>query len=99
MIKKISYEFSGEIWRYKGPGGWFFITLPADLSKEIRDMLQWQEEGWGRLKVIAGINSFEWKTSIWFDTKLNSYLLPIKAEIRKLANLEAEQTANVKLLI
>jgi hypothetical protein len=99
MIRKINYEFSGEIWRYNGTGGWFFITMPVDLSKEIRDMLQWQEEGWGRLKVSAIINTLEWKTSIWFDTKLNTYLLPIKAEIRKKANLENGTIVTVSILV
>jgi hypothetical protein len=28
------------------------------------------------------------KTAIWFDTKVNTYLLPLKAEIRKKENFE-----------
>jgi hypothetical protein len=99
MIRKIHYEFSGEIWQYKGPGGWFFITLPDNLSKEIREALQWQEEGWGRLKVVAKIDSFEWKTAIWFDTRAKSYLLPVKAEIRRKANLETGNKTTVSILI
>ncbi|WP_367915822.1 DUF1905 domain-containing protein [Leadbetterella sp. DM7] len=88
MEGRIKYEFSAKIWRYKGQGGWHFVSFPMELSKEIRDNLKWQEEGWGRLKATAEIGGSEWKTAIWFDTKASTYLLPIKAEIRKKERLE-----------
>jgi hypothetical protein len=50
--------------------------------------LKSEEEGWGRLKATAKIGSTEWKTAIWFDTKLKTYLLPLKAQIRKFDNIE-----------
>ena len=59
------------------------MSLPLDTSAEIRSMLGWQEEGWGRLKAEASTGGHDWKTAIWYDTKLQTYLLPLKAEIRK----------------
>ncbi|MFM7766757.1 MAG: DUF1905 domain-containing protein, partial [Bacteroidota bacterium] len=55
---------------------------PKGISKEIRNILQREEEGWGRLKATARIHQNEWRTAIWYDTKLGTYLLPIKAKIR-----------------
>lgn len=89
MKGKIHYEFEAGIWQYSGQGGWHFVSLPQDLSQEIRNNLKSEEEGWGRLKITAKIGNSEWKTAIWFDTKMNTYLLPIKAEIRKKEKLEA----------
>lgn len=86
--KGIKYDFTSKIWKYTGQAGWHFISLPKNLAKEIRANLKWQEEGWGRLKVIAKIGESEWQTAIWFDTKMNTYLLPIKAEIRRKEHLE-----------
>ena len=89
MIKKgIKYEFSSTVWKYTGPAGWYFVSLPKNLAKEIRKHLKWQEEGWGRLKATAKIGSSEWDTSIWFDTKMDTYLLPLKAEIRNKEQLK-----------
>jgi hypothetical protein len=99
MNNKIQYEFSAKLWQYKAPGGWFFVTLPEKLSEEIRGSLQWQEEGWGRMKVIARTGNSEWKTSIWFDTKINTYLLPIKAEIRKKINPDPSENVTIILLL
>jgi hypothetical protein len=85
---KIKYLFSAKMWQHSSPGGWYFVSLPQGLAKEIRIMVKWQEEGWGRLKAKAKIGNCDWDTAIWFDTKLGTYLLPIKAEIRKRENLE-----------
>jgi hypothetical protein len=95
----IKYEFASKLWQYQGKGAWHFVTLPRELSNEIRENLKWQEEGWGRLKVMAKIGGSEWRTAIWFDTKCSDYLLPIKAEIRKKENLEIDKNADVILWI
>lgn len=70
--------------------GWCFLFMPKGLAKEIRADFKWREEGWGRMKVTAKIGGSEWKTSIWFDTKHDTYLLPVKAAIRKKEKIEME---------
>jgi hypothetical protein len=70
MNGKIKYEFYAKVWQYTSPGGWHFASLPADIAKEIRENLKWQEQGWGRLKAKAKIGNSEWETAIWFDTKI-----------------------------
>ncbi|MBE2223617.1 MAG: DUF1905 domain-containing protein [Anaerolineae bacterium] len=29
-------EFNGKIWYWRGPAPWFFVTVPADESSEIK---------------------------------------------------------------
>ena len=41
------------------------------------------------MKATAKIGSSQWETAIWFDTKANAYLLPLKSEIRKKEKLDA----------
>jgi len=98
-IKGIKYEFTAKPWRYSEASGWHFVSLPGELSKEIRDALKSEEEGWGRLTATAKIGNSEWKTAIWFDTKLNTYLLPLKAEIRRKENLETGKNIHVVVWI
>jgi hypothetical protein len=88
IFDKINFQFKATVWKYDGPNGWYFVSLPKELSQEIRINLKWQEEGWGRLKATAKTNEIQWDTAIWFDTKLNTYLLPLKAEIRKKCKLD-----------
>lgn len=51
------------------------------------------------MKVTAQIGEQIWDTAIWFDSKAGTYLLPIKAEIRKKSNLEAGKPIGIKLWI
>lgn len=83
MESKIRYQFSETIWKHEGTGGWYFVSLPIKLSKEIREHFKWQEQGWGRMKAKVQLKGLEWQTAIWFDTKRDTYLLPIKAEVRR----------------
>lgn len=98
MQANIDYTFSAELWK-DSPGGWVFVSLPKDISKEIRDNLQWQEEGWGRMKARASIDTLQWDTAIWFDTKANTYLLPVKATIRKKGGLQVGESITVRISI
>ena len=97
MNGKIKYEFTAKVWQYAGKSGWHFVSLPQKIAKEIRDNLKSEEEGWGRLKAIAKIGKTDWKTAIWFDTKMNTYLLPLKVEIRKKENLKTNN--NIETVI
>ncbi|MCP9198833.1 DUF1905 domain-containing protein [Gramella sp. GC03-9] len=99
MQAQIKYEFSATLWKYEGKGGWFFVSLPKEISEEIRNNLKWQEEGWGRMKVTAGLDRFRWETAIWFDTKIQTYLLPIKADIRSRAGLQEGEVLDLSIWI
>ncbi len=96
---KIKYSFSAITWQHQGNGGWHFVSLPVDISEEIRVALRQNEEGWGRLRASARIGNSEWKTSIWFDTKMKAYLLPLKFEIRKTENIRVGQMIDVLLWV
>ena len=99
MQANIKYDFSSKLWKSDGTGGWHFISLPNELAKEIRENLKWQEEGWGRMKASAMINDLEWDTAIWFDKKADTYLLPVKAEIRNKTRIKSGNVVAVSLLI
>ena len=99
MEGKIEYQFSPKLWQHNSEGGWHFVTIPQNYSKEIRSHFQSQEEGWGRMKVAAIINDMDWNTSIWFDTKAQSYILPIKAMIRKKLSLKEDDVLTVSILV
>ncbi len=102
MAKKtatIEYKFRGKIWKYRGKGGWTFITLPKTLSQKIRKSHSLGEREWGRLPAITTIGKSTWRTAIWFDTKVGAYLLPVKGAIRQKEELLVGKLTTVKLEI
>ena len=91
------YAIEAKVWLYKGPASWHFVTLPkkqADILKKRYGLLA---RGWGSLPVTVTIGKTTWKTSIFPDTKSNSYLLPIKKEARVAEKINVDD--NVKFTI
>lgn len=100
--KGIEYTFSEKVSHYSSSGsdmGWYMVFLPKKISKEIRENLKFLEEGWGQMKITATIGNSEWKTAIWFDTKHDTYLLPLKAEIRKKENIKIDKEVETTIWI
>lgn len=96
------YEFCARAYQYSASAdmsGWTIVSLPSELSAQIRAHFQWLEEGWGRMKVTAEVGGSAWKTAIWFDTKQNTYLLPLKATIRKKEKILPDQDVKVSIWI
>lgn len=99
LIKGIKYQFTNLPWQYQGKGGWYFVSIPPKTSAEIRIKFKQEEEGWGRLKAIVKIGNTEWKTSIWFDSKLQQYLLPIKTDVRLKETITTTNLVKVTLWV
>ena len=97
----LQYEFTAKPFFLHGEDacGWHFVSLPKELAKEIRRHHKSQEEGWGRMKAVVKVGGSEWRTSIWFDTKHDTYLLPIKAEIRKREKIGVDKDVEVTIWI
>jgi hypothetical protein len=91
-----SYEFSAEIWLYPGEAAWHFISLPPEVSDDIRA----QTEGtlvFGSTKVESQIGETTWSTSVFFDRKRDCFLLPVKADVRRRESLEDGGAVTVRL--
>jgi len=69
------------------------------MAAEIREQLQWQEEGWGRLKATARLGTSQWETAIWFDTRRQTYLLPVRAAVRRREKIGAGDAASVSIRV
>lgn len=90
MVEGIEYKFSAKPFQYATSADmivWTIVLLPKEISIEIRESFKRLEEGWGRMKVNVKVGNSEWKTSIWFDTKHDTYLLPLNVKIRKKENI------------
>lgn len=91
-------DFEGELWLHQGQGGWTFITLPQDCADQIRFYTGSRTgRAWGMIKVSARIGSSSWETAIWPDKASGSFLLPVKAAVRKREGVAAGDTAAVSL--
>jgi hypothetical protein len=98
----IKYEFVATVYNHSDSPdmiGWIMVPLPKEMSIEIRDHFKWLEQGFGRMNATAKIGDSEWQTAIWFDTKQDTYLLPIKAAIRKKENIVIDKDVSIAIWI
>jgi hypothetical protein len=51
-------EFSGEVWLWRGPSPYHFVTVPEDESAQLQSTSTLVTYGWGMIPVEARIGSF-----------------------------------------
>jgi len=88
-------EFNGKIIFWKGPAPWFFVTVPAKQSRELKAISGLVTYGWGVIPVHVRIGKTEFQTSLF--PKDDRYLVPIKVSVRKVENLEKGDKVTVWL--
>ncbi len=91
------YIFSAQLWVIDRPGGWHFITIPDEISREIRSIYSEVRPGVSSISSTISVGRTNWKTSIFYDNTFKAYLLPIKGEVRKKEKLSIGDTIEVKL--
>jgi hypothetical protein len=92
-------EFEAKLWLWdaRRDDSWTFVSLPGDLSEEIRDLAVEPRRGFGSLRVRVTIGAMSWATSIFPDSKRECYVLPVKKAVRKAEQLDAGDTTRVTL--
>lgn len=99
-MKFNQFKITAKVWVYEGEAAWHFITIPQNTSDEIKLKFSEMKRGWGSLPVTVKTKSgVEWKTSIFPDKKLDTYLLPLKKEIRKKENIKIGDSITLLITI
>lgn len=90
-------EFESAVTRWeKRVDSWFFATMPAELSIELRELPS-PPRGFGSLRVRARIGASIWDTSIFFDG--TAFVLPLKKAIREAQGIDEGDVVVVDLEI
>ncbi len=91
---------SEKVWLYPGEmANWHFITLTKPVGQEIKKTFGKNAKGFGSLPVEVSIGETVWKTSIFPDKRADSYLLPLKAKVRKIEDIEAGDTITFSITL
>lgn len=88
-------DFSGELWFWRGPAPFHFVTVPDERSAAIESASPLVTYGWGMIPVVAQIGRTEWKTSLF--PKDGRYAVPVKVAIRRAEGLELGDVVAVHL--
>lgn len=91
-------EFSAELWRHDGDAAWHFVTLPVEVAEQVREEAG-EPRGFGSVRVEVTVGGSTWRTSVFPDTKKGSFVLPVKAEVRRREDLLAGDVVEVGLTV
>lgn len=94
---RVQLDFNGEIWFWKGPSPWHFITVPEEECRELEAASTLVSYGWGMIPVTVQIGETGWETSLF--PKDGRYVVPIKAWVRNAEGLEIGDTVTVGLAV
>lgn len=95
----LDFEFSAELWEYQGKGSWHFVTLPVEMSADIKAFTKHLARGFRSVRVKVTIGESVWLTSLFPSKEAGAYLLPIKASVRKSEGLAKGQMIDVKISV
>ena len=94
---RVNFEFSGEVWFWKGPSPFQFVTVPEAECRELKAASPAVSYGWGVIPVSVRIGDTSWTTSLF--PKDGRYLVPLKDWVRKAEGLELGDVTTIRLSI
>jgi hypothetical protein len=90
-------NFKGEMFEWRGPAPYYFISTPVAESAMIKERASELSYGWGVIPVIGEIGETEFTTSL--IPKDDVYLLPIKNVVRLGEKIEVGQIVHVFVVL
>jgi hypothetical protein len=93
----VDLEFSGEVWSWRGPAPYHFVTVPEDDSAELQELAAAVTYGWGMIPVSARIGETRWTTSLF--PKDGGYVVPLKDLVRTAERIDVGDQVTLHLTI
>lgn len=99
-MKRTLFKISATVWLYPGESAqWHFVTISKKETTRINALYGTLKRGWGSLPVQATIGETTWNTSIFPDKKSGTFILPLKALVRRKEGIEAGDKIHLQILI
>lgn len=89
--------FRGEIWYWRGPAPFYFVTVPPAESDLLAEVSPEVTYGWGMIPAAVTIGESSWRTALW--PKDGGYVVPIKTWVRRAEGLDAGVVVDLELLV
>lgn len=84
------FKVKGKVWLYPGDlAAWHFVNVDKEQSAKMREKQGKAKRGFGSIPVKVTIGKTTWKTSVFPDKQSATYLLPLKASVRRAEGIEA----------
>jgi hypothetical protein len=93
----VELEFSGEVWFWRGPSPYHFVTVPEDESAALQATAAQVTYGWGMIPVAARTGTTRWTTSLF--PKNGGYVVPLKDKVRDAEGIDVGDVVTLRLYV
>jgi hypothetical protein len=93
----VHLEFSGEVWFWRGPSPFHFVTVPEPECDQLRAASGLVTYGWGMIPAELTLGATRWTTSLF--PKDGGYVVPVKNLVRKAERIAVGDTVTVRLTV
>lgn len=94
------YEFDAVLWQWQARSDhWTFVSLPAEVADDVLAVAGPVARGFGSVRVEVTVGGTTWRTSIFPDATVGTYVLPIKKAVRRAEALETDDTLRVTVTL
>ncbi len=92
-------NFIAKLWVWPGSTAqWRFVTVPKAESTVLKEKVK-LKNGFGSIRVRVTVGKTSWDTSVFPDSKSGTYLLPVKASVRRAEGLDDGDSVSVSLVV
>ena len=93
----VSLHFAAEVWYWRGPAPFYFVSVPDDLCGQIDDVSREVTYGWGMIPATITIGDTTWPTALW--PKDGTFVVPLKTWVRKSEGIDEGETIEVDVVV
>ena len=93
----LDLSFDGELWYWRGPSPYHFVTVPPDAARAIHSIAAEITYGWGMIPAEVEIGGSKWSTALW--PKDGGYVVPIKDRYREAERLVLGDSVSVRIIV
>lgn len=88
-------RITGEIWYWRGPAPYHFVTVPPAASEMIHEIASVVTYGWGMIPASVTIGDTTVTTALW--PKDGGYIVPVKKLLQDREGVAVEDTVELTL--
>ncbi len=96
-VAGVELEFSGEVWWWRGPSPYHFVSVPPEECAELADVAPLVSYGWGMIPVSGRVGEAAFTTALW--PKDGGYVVPLKDAVRRAEGIELGDVVAVTLRV
>jgi hypothetical protein len=95
-VPPLTVRFTGALWRWQGDAPWHFLTVPPEVSDDVREAAG-APVAFGSVRVTVTVGGTTWSTSLFPHKESGGYLLPVKKDVRVREDLQVGEPVDVLL--